>query len=197
MSGLLDKLNLSPQERRWVVGALLIVFVVLNAMLVWPHRKDLAQVREELRKSRETLAAYQKEVDQLPLHKARFAKLEGISVPVPTSEQAIQLVRTISSQASSSGVRINDTRPSQGRSAGNKVSEFFDEQIVALRFDAGTKELVDFLAQLGTGNSVIRVRELTLAPDPSQTRLVGGLTLVASYQKAHGAKSKSPASPKP
>lgn len=193
----LDRFNLSTQERRWVVGALLAVFVVLNLMLVWPHFHDLARVQEDLKKSRETLTTYQKEVDQLPLLKARFSKLEGAGMAVPTSEQAIQLARTISSQANASGVRINDTRQSQSRSAGNKTNDFFDEQLVTLTFDAGDKELVDFLAKLGSGNSVIRVRELTLKTDPSQTRLIGGLTLVASYQKDRAAKGKSPAAPKP
>lgn len=190
MSSFLDRFNLNPQERRWVVGALAAVFVVVNLMFVWPHFKDLAQVREALQKSRATLESHQKEADQLLLLKARFAKLEGASVVVPSAEQSLQLDRTIRSQARLSGVSITDARQSVNRPSGNKTNDFFEEQIVTLVINSGDKELVDFLVNLGSGDSVIRVRELTLKPDPTQMRLVGSLTLVASYQKESAAKAK-------
>lgn len=193
MNTLLDKLNLTPQERRWVVGALLAVFVVLNFMLVWPHFKDLGQVREELGQARKKLAEYQQAADTLPALTNRFAKLEGAANPLPSTEQSLQLERTIRAQARASNLNIADYRQSQVRHTGARVSELIEEQVVSLVVDSGDKELVDFLVNLGSGNSVIRVRDMTLKPDATQLRLVGSLTLVASYQKASSAKDKSTA----
>ena len=44
-------------------------------------------------------------------------------------------------------------------------------------------QLVDFLYKLGAGASMIRVRDLTLQPDPPRQRLTADIRLVASYQK--------------
>ncbi len=40
-----------------------------------------------------------------------------------------------------------------------------------------------FLHALGSGDSMIRVRDMDLRPDPPRYRLNGTITLVASYQK--------------
>lgn len=49
---------------------------------------------------------------------------------------------------------------------------------------AGEAELVAFLHALGTGDSMIRVRDLSrLRLDPTQTKLQSTLTMVASFQK--------------
>ena len=45
MNSFLDRLNLRPQERRLVVGVLVIVFVVVNLWFVWPHAGDLKIAR--------------------------------------------------------------------------------------------------------------------------------------------------------
>jgi hypothetical protein len=45
------------------------------------------------------------------------------------------------------------------------------------------KELVDFLYNLGVGDSLIRVKVLSVQPDQTHQRLTTRVTLVASYQK--------------
>ena len=50
-------------------------------------------------------------------------------------------------------------------------------------FQSGEKPLVDFLYNLGSGNSLIRVRGLSLRPDPPRQLLAANITLIASYQK--------------
>jgi hypothetical protein len=65
-----------------------------------------------------------------------------------------------------------------------RTNEFFLEQTQTINVQSGEQPLVDFLFNLGSGNSLIRVRDLVLHPD-AQTRqqLAGAIKLVASYQK--------------
>jgi len=44
--------------------------------------------------------------------------------------------------------------------------------------------LVNFLVSLTSTNSMIRVKDLSVKPDPASTRLDGHMTLVASYQRS-------------
>ncbi|MBI3882036.1 MAG: hypothetical protein HY301_18490, partial [Verrucomicrobia bacterium] len=81
--------------------------------------------------------------------------------------------------------------------SGAKSSDFYDEYQLRITTNSGEKELVDFLFKLGANNSLIRVRDLTVQPDPSQTRLAGTIMLVASYQKEKPAGKKSVAAAKP
>ena len=45
MKSLFDKLNLGALERRIVVGAMLMLFIVVNGMFVWPQFKDWPHVQ--------------------------------------------------------------------------------------------------------------------------------------------------------
>jgi hypothetical protein len=60
---------------------------------------------------------------------------------------------------------------------------FFVEQVQNINVLATEEQLVDFLYKLGTGASMIRVRDLELQPDLPHQRLVANIKLVASYQK--------------
>ena len=53
---------------------------------------------------------------------------------------------------------------------------------------------MDFLYSLGSGNSLIRVSDLTLRPDPPRQQLSGTVKLVASYQKNPSKKGAPAAS---
>ena len=78
---------------------------------------------------------------------------------------------------------ITGTRTQPPAATGGSTNQFFDEQSVALDTTTGDKELVAFLLALGAGDSMIRVRDLDLRTDPQLYKLLGKLTLVASYQK--------------
>ena len=43
--------------------------------------------------------------------------------------------------------------------------------------------MVDFLYAIGSGDLLVRVKELSVNPDASQTKLMGSMKLVASFQK--------------
>ena len=44
--------QLRPMERRLVVGVAVVVFLVLNAVFVWPHRSDWSDLSARLDKAR-------------------------------------------------------------------------------------------------------------------------------------------------
>lgn len=192
MSDFLNKLNLTTQERRILVVFVAIAFVVLNAVFVWPHFGDLAKVQQQLNAARKTLDTYKKEIARVPAYRARLEELEKQGEAVLAAEQALQLTRTVQSQAQLNNVIITGTRPVTSTS----TNQFFDEQALSIDVTATDKELVDFLVALGSGNSMIRVRDMDLRPDPAQYKLLGKITLVASYQKKPKAAATPPPAPR-
>lgn len=194
MSQFLDRLNLRPLERRILVGTITIVLAVVNALFIWPHRNDWRILQDQWDKAGRTLKDYQAEVNRVAEYQTRLAKLEGAGSGVLPAEQALQLERTVRNQALQSKVTINTFRPVPPSAASN-TNAFFDETSVVVTVTTGDDELVDFLLALGAGNSMIRVRDMDLHPDPSQFRLAGNITLVASYQKRAKAAPKTPTEP--
>ncbi|MBU6399718.1 MAG: hypothetical protein KGS61_05320 [Verrucomicrobia bacterium] len=188
MSGVLTRLNLRPEERRLVVVVGVVVFGVLNLWLVWPHFRDWARLQAALDKSRATLLSYQKEVGNIPKYQEKLKYLESQGSAVLPAEQALQLARTVRDQAAQSGVMIVQTTPLPH--TGVNTNQFFEEQAIRISVNSNETNLVNFLYAIGSGNSMIRVRDLDLRPDPGsgRTRLVGGMTLVASYQRQVPAK---------
>ena len=75
-----------------------------------------------------------------------------------------------------------------------QTNQFFLELTQLISVLSGEAQLVDFLYNLGSGNSLIRVRDLQLRPDGPRQQLGGTIKLVASYQKARP-KRAVPASP--
>jgi len=181
MSQWLERLNLRPLERRILVVVLTVVLVVINALFIWPHRNEWSTLLSQWDKAESTLRAYHDEIARVPGYQARLAKLEGAGSGVLPAEQALQLERTLRNQAQQSRVTMNSFRPIPPSAA--NTNAFFDEAAAVIGVTAGDADLVDFLFALGTGNSMIRVRDMDLHPEPAQFRLVGNVTLVASYQK--------------
>lgn len=178
----LDSLNLRPQEKRLLVVGLALAVVVLSALWVWPRLGEWRKAREALDKSRKTLQSYEAEIARIPTYEARLAELEGQGSAVLQEEQALQLLRTVQLQAQQHNVTITSTRAGLPGPT-TSTNAFFDEQTVQIGVNTGEKELVQFLLALGSGGSLIRVRDMDLRPDPPRFRLNGTITLVASYQK--------------
>jgi hypothetical protein len=184
MSSLLDKLNLRPQERRLVVLAGAVIFVVLNLWFVWPHFDDYSRIQRDIQRARTTLDRYHAELALVPQYTRRLEELEGQGAAgVLPEEQATLLISRIQMQADRSGVKHGRLTPAP-RTARNPATDFFEEQSLTLdRIATGPAELIDFLMALATGDLVIRVRALDLRRDPTETHLVGSIVLVASFQK--------------
>jgi hypothetical protein len=182
--------NLRPMEKRLVVGVGTMVIILLNLWFVVPHFSDWGKVQERRAKAQKTLALFQKEIDQKPKYQRGVAELEGEGQNVAWEDQVFQFVGTIQSESARSGVQIQ-----QALKPHSQTNQFFIEQIQSMNVQSKEQQLVEFLYNLGTGNSLIRVRDLTLHADPSHTLLQAGIKLVASYQKkptAKGAPSSQP-----
>ncbi|MHB8519619.1 MAG: type 4a pilus biogenesis protein PilO [Limisphaerales bacterium] len=194
MSSLLARLNLRPQEQRLIVVVGAVLFVVLNVWLVRPHFRDWGRVQAASFATRATLADYQNEVANIPKYREKLKYLESQGSAVLPAEQAVKLTITVQNQASQAGVQILQTTQLQiPRSGPAGTNQFFEEQAIKISVNTGEKELVNFLHALGSGNSMIRVRDMDLRPDPGsgRTRLLGGVTLVASYQKKAEPKTEA------
>ena len=188
MTSYFDKLNLRPQERRLVVGILVVIFLVLNVVFVWPRFSDWNRVQAELvknqgnlKRNNETIA----KVEGPTGFKAKLKALEGEDAQnIISDEQEIQLLRTVQSQVQVSKIMVNSYSPISRSSNLQNTNEFFEEQSIKLSVNTGEEELVAFLLKIGSGGSMIRVRDLNLKPaDQNRYRLQGTITLSANYQK--------------
>lgn len=193
MSSFIAKLNLRPQERRLLVFVAVVVFVVLNIWLVWPRFKDWKLVKSEYEKNLAELHRYQKEVAQIPRYESRLRELENVGSNVIPEEQDLDLARTVQNQVRASGIFVTrqDARP---KTSTTKTNQFFEEQTLSMNIEARDEELVKFLVSLASTNSLIRVQELGLRPDnpANPTKLVGSVTMIASYQKSPPIKPATP-----
>lgn len=191
MNGYLARLN--PGERRFVVIVGMAVFVVVNLIWVWPHFSDWGNLQGRLLAARTKLAKYEAMIQQKATLEPELKKLEGEGSNVPLEDQAGEFFRAIQVQAGQSGVFFmgNSSR------AITTTNQFFTEKAQTITVQGTEKQLVDFLYHLGAGNSLIRVRAISIHPDPSHTRLFANITLVASYQKTQkrrgAARSPEPA----
>lgn len=180
MSSVFDKLNLRPQERRVVVIVLVLVFIVLNWIFVFPLFGQLGASENDMIKVQGTLKKYQDEIGKEKGYRALETKLKTEGSDVLTEE--LQLQRIVEQHATASGVGISRYAPGV-RLAGGRTNQFFEDQGLTIDFNTFSTNLVEFLVSMASGNSMIRVQEMNLKPDPSATRLSGSLLFIASYQR--------------
>ena len=173
--------NLRPLEKRMVVGIAVMFFVILNFWFVVPHFSDMGQVKQRMFKATKLLNMYQTEIRQKSKYEDSIKILQGgsDSQPIPLEDQAGAFADTIRSQADMNHVQILNF----GRIVARTNDQFFWEQTATITVLSKEQNLVDFLYNLGLGNSV-RVRDLTLRPEmPARQQLSAGIKLIASYQK--------------
>jgi type II secretory pathway component PulM len=182
--------NLRPSERRLVVGIGIVFFVVINFWFIIPQFGEWRQVQARMWAAQTTLSAYQKEIAMTPVYERIVRQLESEGQSVPPEEQSAQFSRTIQSQQARSGVQILSTSRMQVR-----TNQFFLEQSQTIAVQAPEPQLIDFLYNLGAGNSLIRVRDLTLRPDPPRHQLTANVKLIASYQKSPATKTSPAGAP--
>jgi hypothetical protein len=171
--------QLRPLERRLAVGVLVVLFLALNYVFVWPHFSDFGKLRQRGNIARRKLALYQTAIAQATNYAAQVKKIEGQGGYVAPADQSINFLRTIQSQAAQSHVGIVNT----SRQITHTNDAFFIEQVQNITVIADDQQLVDFLYRLGSGDSMVRVRDLELQPDAARQHLNANIQLVASYQK--------------
>jgi Tfp pilus assembly protein PilO len=170
--------QLRPLERRLAVGVLVVLFLVLNFVFVWPHFGDLNKLRFRENDARQKLKLYQTAIAQSAAYETQVKNLENQGEFVAPEDQAINFMRTIQAQAAASGVGIANYSRSL-----THTNEFFTEQTQNINVIANDGQLVDFLYKLGSGASMVRVRDLELQPDGAHQHLDANIQLIASYQK--------------
>jgi hypothetical protein len=192
MLRLFDRLKLTPAERRLVMVILAVVFVVLNYWLVWPRFSDFQTLSDDIEAIERKRKVYQAEIDRRPTYEVMLRKLQAAGSVLPIGEERIQFRSDMEKVAREVGLAVPRWgEVLQERSSGSSSNAFFEAISLAMNQVSGTEEqFVDFLYRVGTDNSTIRVKELTLMPgnfDPraqGKTNLVGTVKLVASVQKA-------------
>jgi len=170
--------NLPPFEKRVVFGVGVLLFVILNFWFVFPHFSDWGDLQRRRGEAEEKVAQYTEMIRQQPTMEKQVKSLESENLGVPPEEQSIQFSRAIQQQQAQSGVAITGTTKPMSR-----TNQFFLEMSQTISITSGEKQLVDFLYNLGSGNSLIRVRDLTLRPDAPRYNLNSNVKLVASFQK--------------
>ncbi len=185
--------QLRPLERRLAVAVLVVVFLVVNWWFIWPHFSDWDELQLRQAAAESKLRVYQTAISQSPAYQKLVNELESTGDVVAPEDQGINFTRTIQTQSYASGVAILNT----SRQITRTNDQFFVEQVLNINVQATDEQLVDFLYKLGSGASMIRVRDLELQPDPPHQHLNANIRLVASYQKNPPAKPGSTAAKSP
>lgn len=170
--------NLRPFEKRVLVAVAALFFVVLNFLFVFPYFKEWNQLDDRMFEARRKLRVYQDELAKTNTYAAKIREMEKQGEEVPPEDQVRHFANAIDAQAGKSGVNMI----SGGRTTFT-TNQFFIELERTIGVQSPEEPLVDFLYSLGSGNSLIRVRALTLRTDPARQQLIATITLAASYQK--------------
>jgi len=179
MTNVFDKLKLRPFERRLVVVIGIVLFLVAQFLFIWPHFGAVKRMNDRREVAKRELAKFAEEFAQTNKIAIDLGKLAGEGATVLPEDQSSDLMRSIQTQASQTGVVPQTVSKPFTRTN----DAFFLEQSVTVTTLSTEEQLLNFLYNLGSGNSLIRVRGLTLRPDQSRTKLSATVTLVASYQK--------------
>lgn len=182
-----EKMNLRPSERRLLVVVGLVVFVVINIWFVWPQFGELQKEKNARAAALDELTKFQKEIALAGARKAQVEKLKAAGADVPREEQVTEMLRTIQRQADA-----HKMHPNYGKQT-SRTNQFFLEQSMNITTLSGEEELVNFLYNLGSGNSTIRVRDLDLRTDPRRYQLSANIQLVCNYQLKSTAARKQAA----
>lgn len=171
--------QLRPLERRLVVGVGVMLVLLLNWVFIWPHFSDWRAYRDRRSSATLKLHNYQATLTEAPELRKKLKKFESVGEFVELEDQGINFMRNIQMQSAQCGVELKNT----SRATTRTNDAFFVEQIQNINVLATEDKLVDFLYKLGSGASMVRVRDLALSPDPPRQRLAADIRLVASYQK--------------
>jgi hypothetical protein len=194
MKNLFDQLQLRPHERRLVVIGAAVLFGVLNLWFVWPHYGDRARVIGRLQGGQVQLESFESEMTLTNQHLTLLQQLENEGAGVLDEDKDITLLATVQRLMREAGVS-HGTITHSPRAAVSGTNEFFEQRALSIVLSPNDPEpLVRFLVSLATNEVVLRVKELDLKPDGTQTKLAGSLRVVASFQRKKLAPTSAPTS---
>jgi len=190
-------LNLTSQERKFLIAVAIAFVLVLNFLFIWPQFGRGKEINADLEQKTKLKSEYEAQIASLPKLKAKLSNLETNSTSLTvTADPGTHFQRTVQALAQRNRFFADSWgTPTVNRNSTNK---FFEEHTMTLRFsNTGEKELIDFMYGLSDGNSSVRVRDFSVRPDGSKTKLQGQLVLVANYQVDKPARpAAAPAAPK-
>jgi hypothetical protein len=184
--------QLKPQERRWVLGLTAGGFLLLNYVFIWPKFKDWKEADIRKAKAEDKLRMFRAEIAHRKDYEREIARFEAAGGSVPLEDQSDQFFSICQNIANLHSVYIQNNSPV--RTSTN--SPFFIDREMSLTVAAREENLVGFLYDLGSSNSVMRVKAISLRPDGPHQQLSANITILASYQKkqvAPPAKTPTPA----
>ncbi len=188
MTTLFDRLNIRREDRRTVLAAFCVVFLVANAFLLpslYRNWNAVCAAIEQGESRRERLRA---QIAKKPALMAELGQLQKQVELAESAERAELILRQQSELAEKSGLNIESKRP--GLRYAGRAGDLLGEETLTLAFTAGDKELLDFLMSTSGERSAVRIRDLDVKPEePARTKLRGTVTLVASYQKNTSSKT--------
>ncbi len=172
--------QLQPLERRWVAFILIALFILFNWWMVWPHFHDWGKADLRIVKANDLMDKYRAELKNEPAYKARIGELSAdTSSEIKDEDQAIDLVRFYTGRANSNQVQVT----SNSRITTRTNDPFFVDNEMQLNVVGRENHIVDFLYSLSAGNSIVRVRALSLRPDATHQQINANMSIVASYAK--------------
>ena len=77
--------QLDSQSRRWVLGTAVVVFVILNYMLVWPHFSDWGRNNLRIAAAEKKIATYRTELARKPYYETAIRRLQMYSIVLLSS----------------------------------------------------------------------------------------------------------------
>ena len=138
------------------------------------------------------MTMYRAELKNKPSYEERVRELQSDAGSEVTQEdQAIDLIRFYTSRANSNNVQvINNSRISTMTN-----DPFFVNNEMQLSVVGRESAIVNFLYSLGAGNSIVRVRSMSLRPDSTHQQINANISIVASYAKKPPVRNTSAAAP--
>lgn len=181
--------QLKPQERRWVIGLAAGAFLLFNYVAVWPHFKDWKAADVRKQKAEKKLTEFRAEIAHQAEYKRQIGIYESQGGSVPAEDQMEQFSTYVQNVANLYSVYIlNNSQPHTYTN-----SPFFIDREMSLTVLAKEESLVNFLYALGSSNSVMRVKAMSVRPDGPHEQLSANVTILASYQKKAPAPAPPPA----
>lgn len=187
---------LSPERRRLLLKSLRFGLLLFVGGVIWvrgfviPQSRRLAEIRPKIRDLRNEMKEIQSGLRQLPSLEEEFARLSKESIGpaasgaakelVPPEERVPELLDQIAQAAKSSQVRLSQVKPGEELSRLRPGPSGFLELPIRVEATGGYHPLGRFLDLLERSNSLIRVRQLEIKPNPEEIwRHQASLTLQA------------------
>jgi hypothetical protein len=177
--------QLKPLERRWAVAIGGMLFLLANYFFIWPRFHDWARDNARIAADEDKIATYNKELAKKSVYEAKLKIMQaGGAGDVKVEDQAIDMVHFYNSRMLSNQVLLLNSGTLTTR-----TNQFTTDQQLGINVEAYETNLVNFLYSLGAGNSMVRVRAMSLHPNGAHQQLNANITMVASYQKKAAART--------